>query len=60
MRSLKIMKQLKIVEFIQWVWKTTFNIEKSKTSVRNDLKAGAIKLNDRKLTEKDIIIYDDK
>lgn len=53
------MKQLKIVEFIQWVWKTTFNIEKSKTSIRNDLKAGAIKLNDRKLTEKDIIIYDD-
>jgi ribosomal protein L4 len=54
------MKQLKTVEFIQWVWKTVFNIEKSKTVIRNDLKAGAIKLNDRKLTEKDIIIHDDK
>jgi len=56
----KIMKQLKIVEFIQWVWKTAFDIEKSKTSIKNDLKSGAIRLNDRKLTEKDIIIYDDK
>jgi hypothetical protein len=54
------MKQLKIVEFIQWVWKTAFDIEKSKTSIKNDLKSGAIRLNDRKLTEKDIIIYDDK
>lgn len=50
----------KSIDYIQWVWKTVFNIEKSKTQIRRDLEQGAVKLNDRKLKVDDIILLKDE
>jgi hypothetical protein len=54
------MKTYKAVDFIQWVWKKAYNIDHSKTKIRQDLKQGAIKLNDRKIKETDIIVIEDE
>jgi len=32
----------KAVDFIQWVWKKAYNVDHSKTKIRQDLKQGAI------------------
>jgi len=50
----------KAIDFIQWVWKDTFQIEKSKTQIRRDLEQGAVKLNDRKIKVDDIFTIDDE
>jgi len=54
------MKTCKAVDFIQWVWKSVYNIDYSKSKIRQDLKQGAVKLNDRKIKETDIIVVDDE
>jgi len=50
----------KAIDFIQWVWKNTFQIEKSKTQIRRDLEQGAVKLNDRKIKVDDIFTIEDE
>ena len=54
------MRYIKAVDLIQWIWKNTFQIEKSKTQIRRDLEQGAIKLNDRKIKIDDIFIIEDE
>ncbi len=54
------MKAYKAVDLIQWIWKKVFDIEYSKSKIRQDLKQGAIKLNDRKIKEDDIFIIKDE
>lgn len=49
-----------IVDYIQWVWKNTFNVEKSKAQIKRDLEQGAIKLNEKKLKVNDIIEIEDE
>lgn len=48
----------KAVDLIQWIWKETFNTEKSKTQIRRDLEQGAVKLNDRKIKVDDVFSID--
>lgn len=50
----------KAVDFIQYIWKKVWDIDKSKSQIRRDLEQGAIKLNDRKLKVDDIIEIDDE
>ena len=54
------MRCYKAIDLIQWIWKNTFQIEKSKTQIRKDLEQGAIKLNDRKIKIDDIFIIEDE
>ena len=53
-------KTFKAVDFIQYVWKKVWNIDHSKSKIKQDLKQGAVKLNDRKINESDIFIFRDK
>jgi len=53
-------KTYKAVDYIQWVWKKVWNIEDSKSKIRQDLKQGAVKLNDKKIKETDIFIFKDE
>ncbi len=53
-------KGYKAVDYIQWVWKKVWNIEHSKSKIRQDLKQGAVKLNDKKIKETDIFIFKDE
>ena len=53
-------KGYKAVDYIQWVWKKVWNIDFSKSKIRQDLKQGAVKLNDRKIKETDIFILKDE
>jgi len=53
------MKYIKAIDFIQWIWKNTFNTEKSKAQIRRDLEQGAVKLNDRKINVDDVFEFDD-
>ena len=53
-------KTFKAVDFIQYVWKKVWNIDHSKSKIKQDLKQGAVKLNDRKINESDIFIFKDK
>lgn len=53
-------KAYKAVDFIQYVWKKVWNIDHSKSKIKQDLKQGAVKLNDRKINESDIFIFRDK
>lgn len=48
----------KAIDYIQWIWKNKFNIEKSKSQIKRDLEQGSIKLNDKKLKVDDIIEID--
>lgn len=57
---MKLFKGIKAVDYIQWVWMRAFNIEHSKSKIRQDLKQGAVKLNDRKIKETDIFIFKDE
>lgn len=49
-------KGYKAVDFIQYIWKKVWNIEHSKSKIRQDLRQGAVKLNDRKIKETDVFI----
>jgi hypothetical protein len=53
-------KGYKAVDYIQWVWKKVWNIEHSKSKIRQDLKQGAVKLNERKIKETDFFIFKDE
>jgi hypothetical protein len=53
-------KTYKAVDYIQWVWKKVWNIEHSKSKIRQDLKQGAVKLNERKIKETDFFIFKDE
>jgi len=53
-------KAYKAVDYIQWVWKKIWNIDHSKSKIRQDLRQGAVKLNDRKIKENDIFILKDE
>ena len=48
------------VDYIKWVWKSKFNVDKSKTQIKKDLEQGAVRLNDRKIKVDDIFEIDDK
>ncbi len=52
-------KYIKAVDFIQWVWKTIFDIEKSKSQIKRDLDQGSVKLNDRKILVDDVFQFED-
>ena len=51
------MKYIKAVDYIQYVWKKVFDIDKSKTQIKKDLDQGAVKLNDRKIKVDDIFSF---
>ena len=53
-------KVYKAIDFIQYVWKKIWNIDYSKSKIRQDLKQGAVKLNDRKIKETDIFVFEDE
>jgi hypothetical protein len=53
-------KTYKAVDYIQWVWKKVWNIEHSKSKIRQDLKQGAVKLNERNIKETDFFIFRDE
>jgi hypothetical protein len=53
-------KGYKAVDYIQWVWKKVWNIAYSKSKIRQDLKQGAVKLNERKIKETDFFIFRDE
>lgn len=53
------MKYIKAIDFIQWIWKNTFNTEKSKAQIRRDLEQGSVKLNDRKIKMNDVFEFED-
>lgn len=53
-------KAYKAVDYIQYVWKTVFNIDHSKSKIKQDLKQGAVKLNDRKINTDDVFIFPHK
>jgi hypothetical protein len=54
------MKAYRVVDYIQWVWKKVYNIDKSKSEIRRDLNQGSIRLNDKKLTVDDVIVLNTK
>jgi hypothetical protein len=54
------MKYCSVVDVVQWVWKTVWDIDKSKAQIRRDLVQGAIRLNDRKLKIDDVFILNDE
>ena len=54
------MKAYRVVDYVQWVWKKVYNIDKSKSEIRRDLNQGSIRLNDKKLTVDDVIVLDTK
>lgn len=49
-------KGYKAVDFIPYIWKKVWNIDHSKSKIRQDLKQGAVKLNDRKINIDDVFI----
>ena len=51
------MKYYRAVDYIQWVWKKVYNIDKSKSEIRRDIKQGSIRLNGRKITIDDVITH---
>jgi len=53
------MRAYKAVDYIQWIWKRIWNIEYSKSKIKQDIKQGAVKLNDTKIKEDDIFIFED-
>jgi hypothetical protein len=53
-------KAYKAIDYIQWVWKKVCNIEHTKSKIRQDLKQGAVKLNERKIKETDLFIFKDE
>lgn len=54
---MKQYKGYKAVDYIQYIWKKVWNIDHSKSKIRQDLKQGAVKLNDRKIKETDFFIF---
>lgn len=55
----KEFKGYKAVDYIQYVWKTVFNIDYSKSKIRQDLKQGSVKLISKDPEKNDRIIKPD-
>lgn len=53
------MKYYKAVDLIQWIWKKVFDIDHSKSKIRQDLKQGAVKLNGQVIKEHDVFAFED-
>jgi hypothetical protein len=53
-------KGYKAVDYIQYIWRKVWNIEHSKSKIKQDLKQGTVKLNDRKIKETDFFIFKDE
>jgi hypothetical protein len=53
------MKYIKAIDLIQWIWKTTFSTERSKSQIKRDLEQGSVKLNDRKIKVDDVFEIED-
>lgn len=53
------MKYYRAIDYIQWIWKTVFDIDKSKSQIRRDLEQGSVKLNDRKIKVDDVFSLED-
>ena len=49
----------KSIDFIQWVWKSKFDIDKSKSQIRRDIEQGSVKLNERKISIDDVFEIED-
>jgi hypothetical protein len=49
----------KAVDYIQWIWKSKFGVDKSKSQVKRDLEQGSVKLNDQKIKIDDVFEIDD-
>ncbi len=49
----------KAVDYIQYVWKKVWNIDRSKSKIRQDMKQGSVKLNERIIKPDDIFILKD-
>ena len=52
-------KVYRAVDYIQWVWRKIWNIDYSKSKIKQDLRQGAVKLNERKIKETDVFIFED-
>jgi hypothetical protein len=50
----------KAVDYIQYVWKKVWNIDRSKSKIRQDMKQGAVKLNERIIKPDDIFVLKDE
>jgi len=50
----------KAVDYIQYVWKKVWNIDYSKSKIRQDMKQEAVKLNDRVIKPDDIFVLKDE
>lgn len=50
----------KAVDYIQYVWKKVWDIDRSKSKIRQDMKQGAVKLNDRVIKPDDIFVLKDE
>jgi hypothetical protein len=55
-----IMRVYKAIDFIQWVWKQVWNIDYSRSKIRQDIRQGAVKINNYKIKETDIFTFDDE
>jgi hypothetical protein len=53
-------KAYKAVDYVQYVWKKGYDIDKSKSQIRRDLEQGAVKLNDRKIMVDDVFVFEVK
>ena len=56
----KEFKGFKAIDYIQYVWKKVWNVDRSKSKIRQDMKQGAVKLNDRIIKPDDIFILKDE
>lgn len=54
------MKYIKVIDYVQYVWKKVFDIDKSKSQIKRDLEQGSVKLNDRKLKPDDVFEINEK
>jgi hypothetical protein len=54
------MRYYKALDYVQWVYKKIFGIDKSKSQLKKEMEAGAVKLNDRKIKPDDIFEFEDK
>ena len=40
---------IKAIDLIQWIYKTKFDIDKSKSQIRKEIEQGAVRHNDQKI-----------
>ena len=64
MRFWKILKMkhkiYRAVDLIQYIWKSVFNIDYSKSKIKRYIEQGAVKINDKSISANDIFIVPDK